>query len=271
MPPSALNILFRMTVDDNSPYMFKLTNPQQGKSTHCGVLEFIAPEGHIYLPYWMMENLLLQEGDSIHLEKCTLPTATYAKFQPLDKKFTEICNPKAVLENVLRNFSALTQGDTIAIFYNDHEYNLLIKELRPANAVNIVECDLNLEFEAAPGTEHDIVAPKEADVPEAVVGTPDMKKDIEDYLKKTATFTAFTGSGNRLDGKKKNTKAKALQVDWKSVARGVPNYDWSFGTIGFIRNNEPPKDGDEADDSLIFEPFSGDGNFLKKKRSKSKK
>jgi len=32
------------------------------KKSYCGVLEFIAEEGKCYLPGWMMDNLLCEEG-----------------------------------------------------------------------------------------------------------------------------------------------------------------------------------------------------------------
>ena len=34
--------------------LFKLTNPKAHQITHCGVLEFVADEGKIYLPYWVI-------------------------------------------------------------------------------------------------------------------------------------------------------------------------------------------------------------------------
>ena len=33
--------------------LFSVTNRATGGSTHCGVLEFIADEGHVYMPYWV--------------------------------------------------------------------------------------------------------------------------------------------------------------------------------------------------------------------------
>lgn len=33
--------------------LFKVANNATGRSTHCGVLEFIAQEGHVYLPRWV--------------------------------------------------------------------------------------------------------------------------------------------------------------------------------------------------------------------------
>ena len=35
------------------PMLFKLTNKKMKRETHCGVLEFVADEGRIYIPYWV--------------------------------------------------------------------------------------------------------------------------------------------------------------------------------------------------------------------------
>lgn len=58
----------------------------------------------------MMQNLLLGEGDLINIESASLSVATFSKFQPLSEDFLDITNPKAVLENALRNFACLTSG-----------------------------------------------------------------------------------------------------------------------------------------------------------------
>ncbi|KAI9083747.1 hypothetical protein K1719_034336 [Acacia pycnantha] len=84
--------------------LFELQNDVAERVSHCGVLEFIVEEGMIYMAYWMMENMLLQEGDML---------------QPHTKDFLDISNPKAILETTLRNFSCLTAGDSIMVAYNN--------------------------------------------------------------------------------------------------------------------------------------------------------
>ncbi len=81
------------------------------------------------MPYWMMRNMDLQEGQLVTLESVTLPTATYAKFQPMTEEFLQISNPKAVLENVLRNFAYLTKGDLIAFEYCNKTYEIQVIHL----------------------------------------------------------------------------------------------------------------------------------------------
>lgn len=80
-------------------------------------------------------------------------------------------------------------------------------------------------------------------------------------------------TGNRLDGKTKNTIApKELLVRSKSpVKRGIPDYDYKIGYLNFFRFDlkrkeaEQNKDGD-SDDKTQFKPFSGSGSSLKNKK-----
>jgi len=52
------------------------------------------------------------------------------------------------LENALRNYSTLSQGDIIAIHYNNKVYELLCMEVKPnGNGVSIVETDLEVQRE----------------------------------------------------------------------------------------------------------------------------
>ena len=77
-PPSALANPTNLDID--SPWMFKLRNPSNaGVSTHAGVLEFIAEEGCIHLPYWMMKTLRLNEGDPIRITGTELPKGKLVK------------------------------------------------------------------------------------------------------------------------------------------------------------------------------------------------
>lgn len=144
MPPSALDQLTRLNIE--YPMVFKITNKKLERQTHAGVLEFIADEGKIYIPFWMMRNLLLEEGELVTIENVSLPVATYSKFQPQSVDFLDIHNPKAVLENCLRNFACLTKGDLLAINYNNRIYELCALETKPGNAVTIIECDMNVSL-----------------------------------------------------------------------------------------------------------------------------
>ncbi len=95
MPPSALAHLTAMDLE--SPWMFQLRNPSNpAASTHAGVLEFIAQEGVVHLPYWMMKTLRLNEGDPIRITGAELPKGKLVKLQAQSVHFLEISDPKAV-------------------------------------------------------------------------------------------------------------------------------------------------------------------------------
>ncbi|KAK8601629.1 hypothetical protein V6N12_051458 [Hibiscus sabdariffa] len=74
MPPSALDRLASLQID--YLMLFELRNDAAERASHCGVLEFITEEVVIYMPYWMMENLLLQEGDIVKVKNAKLESFT---------------------------------------------------------------------------------------------------------------------------------------------------------------------------------------------------
>ena len=111
--------------------LFRLENTDKGTRTHCGVLEFTAEEGTCFIPFWMMQNLLIEEGALLTVVNVSLPKATFVKLQPQHVDFLEITNPRAVLEHALRNFSCVTKGDVIQLPYNDKNYHFELKEVKP--------------------------------------------------------------------------------------------------------------------------------------------
>ncbi len=133
--------------------LFQLQSSQRGTMTHCGVLEFTAEEGSCYIPFWMMQNLLIEEGAVISVTNVSLPKATFVKLQPQNIDFLEITNPRAVLEHALRKYSCVTKGDTICVPYNDKNYHFRIQQVKPQDAACIIETDCNVDFDAPVGYE----------------------------------------------------------------------------------------------------------------------
>lgn len=192
MPPSALDRLASLHID--YPMLFEVQNDAANRVSHCGVLEFIAEEGMIYMPYWMMENMLLQEGDIVRVKNVTLPKGTYVKLQPHTQDFLDISNPKAILETTLRNYSCLTTGDSIMVAYNNKKYYIDIVETKPSNAISIIETDCEVDF--APPLDY-----KEPERP-AVSGSGKAPAQAEETpVEIEPKFNPFTGVGRRLDGK----------------------------------------------------------------------
>jgi ubiquitin fusion degradation protein 1 len=60
--------------------------------------------------------------------------------------------------------------------------------------------------------------------------------DVSELLPEVTGFVPFTGSGSRLDGKKKYTTSESEVARPKGeYVRGIPDYDYEIGTIKFIR------------------------------------
>lgn len=209
----------------------------------------------------MMRNLLLDEGELVHLESQSLPVATFSKFEPQSVEFLDITNPKAVLENALRNFACLTQDDVIALNYNDRIYEMRVLEVRPGNAVSIIECDMNVEF-AAP------IGYQEPEKMDSTSQLPDDEK--EEIIPENVGFYSFQGSGNRLDGKKKNLELPQEELLKRLPRqRGIPDYDYQVGYIKFWRR-APKTNGTETklEETEDFDPFKGKGTSLRQAKSR---
>lgn len=172
----------------------QISNDRDNRKSHCGVLEFVAEEGTCYLPYWLMQHLLLGEGDIVRVSNTSLKKGTFVKLQPVSKEFLEVHNPRAVLENSLRHFATLTKGDNIVIAYNKKKFEIEIVETKPADAISIIEADIEVDF-APPKDYVEPVRPP----PEPAAPTPAPAEQLAQDMKEATTF--FTGNAFRLDGR----------------------------------------------------------------------
>lgn len=148
------------------------------------------------------------------------------KFQPQTLEFLNISDPKAVLERTLRNFACLTPGDLIEIQYNKATYPILVRETTPPETINIVDCDLEVDFEAPPGyVEPTKPAAAQVKSPEAESVSSETKKAIE-----TSQATSY-----RLDGKPLTAQQQAAIVTTakQGKKRGVPDRNYSPGMLKF--------------------------------------
>ncbi|CAK9867207.1 unnamed protein product [Sphagnum jensenii] len=249
MPPSALDRLASLRID--YPMLFEVHNPSTSRTSHCGVLEFVAEEGMIYMPYWMMQNMLLQEGDIVRVKSATLPKGTFVKLQPHTKDFLDISNPKAVLETTLRNFSCLTVGDNIMVAYNNKKYYIDIIESKPAPAISIIETDCEVDF--APPL--DYKEPERLPPPAAPVAAPSSQAGAPPVEEPKVNF--FTGTGRRLDGK----PARHSNSSGSSVtsSTSTPAASSSTAPRGSASTPVPPTTSQRPAGKLVFGSSSGSG------------
>ncbi|KAK4747768.1 hypothetical protein SAY87_014354 [Trapa incisa] len=260
MPPSALDRLASLNID--YPMLFELRNKETERVSHCGVLEFIAEEGMIYMPYWMMENLLLQEGDFVQVKNVTIPKGTYVKLQPHTKDFLDISNPKAILETTLRSYSCLTTGDSIMVAYNNKKYYIDIVETKPANAISIIETDCEVDF--APPLDY-----KEPERPVVPAAQSKALAEVEAASADTEPkFNPFTGAGRRLDG-------KPLQYQPPPASTSVSSKDkkpvTASGNVQASSSSAPQGSARQAQGKLVFGSNRGTPNERQKEVQKETK
>ena len=99
----------------------------------------------------------------------------------------------------------------------------------------------------------------------------DQNNGVQDKLKEFARKHMSSFNSGSTGYKIKNGKKKVEAVDddvTVDLPRGVPNYEWEFGTLNFIRGSEPPnkkKEGKNKDAFKAFKAFEGKGNMLKPK------
>ncbi|MED6196842.1 hypothetical protein PIB30_051081, partial [Stylosanthes scabra] len=204
MPPSALDELLYAGVE--YPMLFEIRNSSNGKFSHCGVLEFTAEEGKIFVPSWMMKNMQLEDGNLVFLRSTTLAKGTFLKLQPHTKDFLDLSNIKAMLETTLRSFSCVTTGDTIMIPYNKKEYYFDVIETKPSNAISIIETDCEVDF--APPLDSEEEFKKKLPSTSYDRKQQQQAHDSDNVTTKSGEFLPFSGSARRLDGKPSTQSAE---------------------------------------------------------------
>jgi ubiquitin fusion degradation protein 1 len=276
LPPSALDMLTRLHIE--YPMLFELSNPGLSRRMHAGVLEFVAEEGIVYMPFWMMQNLLIEEGQLITIKSTSLPRGSFVKIQPHTSTFLDISNPKAVLENSLRKFAALTKNDVICINYNNKNYYLTVLETKPADAISILETDISVDF--APPLDYKEPARTQqaaTTTQTQAMAIPGAKSEKEEDDKRK--FVPFGGSGARLDGKASVSPSPSTPPAFGSLLKtGTPPPATSpankltFGSSARPTaratkkvDSDDEEEGDDEDDEpkKKFVPFGGKGYSLK--------
>ncbi|GAO50895.1 hypothetical protein G7K_5014-t1 [Saitoella complicata NRRL Y-17804] len=151
LPPSALEEMLGGSSETNrelpSPLTFALLNPRTRKLTHSGLREFSAEEGVVLLPKHVRESLDLKEGELVAVAVRELSKGTLVKLRPLDAGYDEQ-DWKALLEARLNShYTTLTKGEVLPIVAGNQTMQFLIDEIQPADAVLIVDTDLEVVLE----------------------------------------------------------------------------------------------------------------------------
>lgn len=190
--------------DVEYPLFFKVINPICEFGRVCAVHEFTATEGLVNVPYYILEDLGLQEGSPVNIEYVNPPEGSYIKLKPHKTEFIELSDPKAILEHIMsKDYPVVTKGQTIVINYKDMNktYRIDVVDTKPAEIIKIIDTDLDLDFDKP----FDYVEPKPAEKPQVnnyvkEAKQPPQNVKIDDF-KQTGKFVPFSGKGNVLGSK----------------------------------------------------------------------
>jgi len=93
-----------------------------------------------------------------------LPKGTFARLQPVEAGFQQAAGDKVkeILESALSRYCCLTEGDTLDVEIEDVTFVLRVQALLPAEAVSVVETDLEVEVEPSEETAQRLAAEERA-------------------------------------------------------------------------------------------------------------
>ncbi|CCE62111.1 hypothetical protein TPHA_0B04420 [Tetrapisispora phaffii CBS 4417] len=286
LPPSALNKLTMLNI--RYPMLFELTSNETGKVTHGGVLEFTAEEGRVYLPQWMMETLSVKAGSLLTIATTDIPLGSYVNLEPQSTDFLDISDPKAVLENSLRNFSTLTKDDIIEISYNNKIYRIKILEVKPESPLHgicVIETDLVTDFAPPVGyVEPDYKAMQKEKEEKMASKVINLSGQTVGSMSRRINYTgiaqehlndrkSFAGIGSKLSGKAtKKTEPEEIDVSKISLDGEPRRLDLPEGQLFFGFPIVLPK-AEQDDDNNIQESnnFIGNGQSLRKTNKRKDK
>ena len=175
---------------------FKVINKHTKFGQVCGVEEFTAPPGVCHIPYRVMSNISVKEGDGIELQLIHPPNGDFIKFRFHTSEFPNLYNSKELLEKIIScDYPVITQGNTISLSHLDKIHLIDVIETKPSEVIKIINTNVNVDFD----TPLDDI-PKCPDI--SYNSLPIKQNNREELLKKYKTwgngFVPFSGKGNTL-------------------------------------------------------------------------
>lgn len=204
-------------VEIKYPIIFRILNPENGNFTFGCAYEFSAYGAQCFLPRWVFSTLGLTERDAVEISRAqdSIEKGTKITIEPKDKRFWHISNYKESLEVAFSNYSVLQKGDTVSIYVDGRPYEIVVVETEPTNIVEILNCDLEIEFRQTPEDNtlipHSSSTLDSAEMPETPLSNSShqvqaqsliSQQEMVDVPNQFAHFVPFTGRGYRLGDKK---------------------------------------------------------------------
>jgi hypothetical protein len=171
MPLSALDTLSRLNLE--YPLTFEIFRfGFEENRTYCGVLEFVDNTNYIYLPQKIMDKLYIGEGENLEIRYVQMKKIEFLKLKPLSCDFLKIMEPKLILEETLKNYTCISNGDILDIVVQGFEgvnIEVLVTDVLPDGKGMTIDCECEVDFEEPLGYQEHL---------------EQIKKEQEEVLKK---------------------------------------------------------------------------------------
>lgn len=239
MPLSALDTLSRLNLE--YPLTFEIFRfGFEENKTYCGVLEFVDNTNFIYLPQKIMDKLYIGEGENLEIRYVQMKKIEFLKLKPLSCDFLKIMEPKLILEETLKNYTCISNGDILDVEIEGVNIEILVTEVLPDGKGMTIDCECEVDFEEPLGYQEHL---------------EQIKKEQEEVLKQIEL-----------------EKSKALNEIPRIVYKGTieKSEEPESSIFSFHKNNSNNNltrksliDTSKFSTTKNFSAFSGKGNSMK--------
>ena len=116
--------------------------------TYCGVQDFTADDGLVYLPNHLLDQLAINGCDIVTVKYINnVPKGEFVVIEPLNKEIFDIKDLDKYLEKVISGYCVLYQNQVINFEHENNFYKILIKKIKAVddietNLIDVVNTDL---------------------------------------------------------------------------------------------------------------------------------
>ena len=132
---------------DKSPFYFCIESSID-TFTYCGVQDFTADDGLVYLPNHLLDQLAINGCDIVTVKYINnVPKGEFVVIEPLNKEIFDIKDLDKYLEKIISGYCVLYQNQVINFEYENNFYKILIKKIKAVddietNLIDVVNTDL---------------------------------------------------------------------------------------------------------------------------------
>jgi hypothetical protein len=132
---------------EKSPFYFCIESSID-TFTYCGVQDFTADDGLVYIPNHLLDQLAINGCDVVTVKYINnVPKGEFVVIEPLNKEIFDIKDLDKYLEKVISGYCVLYENQIINFKYEDNNYKILIKKIKAiddieTNLIDVVNTDL---------------------------------------------------------------------------------------------------------------------------------